>query len=205
LCASERRASGKRREIVETILGQVLRRFYPVIGTFTIVVLMHTSLDAQQPYSRTSQLLCDGVKIQVVTQCLDDSNLATPDCTMQTFSFLDKSGERTVSKPASGKSVTVKDAKGKSVGRYLDALATDWLCLKGRVQSYLVVWYSTGGNCDECEWQEVLDLKGKRLASTLPKTRNNLMSYDAVWREAGLPNVSPSDYSSIELKNRHAR
>jgi hypothetical protein len=167
---------------------------------FIAALFAETIAYSKEPYLRKNDLTCGNAKIQIITRCTGESNSIIPDCVEQNFWFTDQTTEKTIFKNASGKRVTVKDAKGKTIGQYLDALATGWICAKGKSQLYLIVWYNTGGNCDECEWQEILDLNGKKIATTLPKTRQNIESYDDIWLKLGLPSISPKDFLDVQLR-----
>jgi hypothetical protein len=171
-----------------------------LVFSFITILIINTITFAAESNIKMNELICDNVKISIITKCVGESNPVVPDCIEQYYLFTNQITKKTIKKDTSGKLANVKDAKGKTIGHYLDALATGWVCVKGKSKPYLIVWYNTGGNCDECEWQEILDLNGNMLAATLPKTQRNLKSYDTLWLKLGLQNISAKDFSNIELK-----
>ncbi len=49
----------------------------------------------------------------------------------------------------------------------IEYLAYSWDCIKDKnAKAYVVISYTSGGNCPSCEWEEVYDLQGKVVAST---------------------------------------
>lgn len=94
-----------------------------------------------------------------------------------------------------------RDAKGQKTGQRLDALATGWACVKGKGQNFVAVWYNTGGNCEECEWQELIGVNGQAVASTRPKTKKNLATYEKAWLSRRLPAISPDGFEDIPLRD----
>jgi hypothetical protein len=180
-------------------VGRCPRRTTTTVLVSCLTLGLILTLGSRLSYAGITDMYCGGMKIQAVTRCVGESSPAIPDCAEQTFSFVDDATGKKVSSPAAGQLVAVKNAKGELIGKYLDALATGWVCARGRTQSYLIVWYNTGGNCPECEWQEILDLNGKKIASTLPKTKKNLKSYKGRWVDLGLPSLAPKDFSDLRL------
>ncbi len=185
---------GKSKKLTVSLLPTM----FLMVALSVVAYIVH----AEQPYTTESELVCGSTKVQVITRCTDDSHPIVPDCVEQKFLFRDLTTGRTFSVPASGQLVTVKGANDRPIGRSLDALATSWRCIKGKSQPYLIIWYNSGGNCEECEWQEILDLTGKRLASTLPKTTQNQKAFNGLWSKLGLPNIGPGDFLTIRVHNR---
>lgn len=169
------------------------RRNILAIILFSVILLVGITAYAQEPYSTSSELICDNIKVQVITKSIKDPKIdyINPNCTEQHFIFIDQETGKAITKSASGKLVDVIGAKGRIIGRWLDSLATELYCVKGKTESYLIFWYNTGGNCDECEWQELLDLKGKRLASTRHKTKRNMNAFSNIWKQLGIPDMQP--------------
>ena len=167
-----------------------------------MIVLFARVACAEGSYTKTAEMICGDTKIKVITECFDDS-LIPPSCTKQRFELTDQQTKKTVAKSASGKLVD-SDLTGPSLG----ALATRIQCVAGKTQPYLIVWYYTGGNCEQCEWQEILDLMGKRLGSNQTKTKNSLAEFDATWTRLGLGsprsggNVPGSQHMEIPLRRK---
>jgi len=178
----------------------IMNRIVALSFSFAVFLLTDTIVCATELSSKTNELICENVKVKITTKCTGESNPIVPDCIEQYLLFIDQTTNKTVRRDTSGKLMSVRDARGKSIGRYLDALATGWVCKKGISKPYLIVWYNTGGNCDECEWQEIFDLNGTVLASTLRKTKQSLKKYDGILLKLGLSSISVNDFLDIQLR-----
>jgi hypothetical protein len=77
-------------------------------------------------------------------------------------------------------------------------MANAWQCVKGNRNTYITLWYSTGGNCEECDWQAILDMNGNRVASD--KDKKNRSAFIRKWKALGLPVLGPYDYMEIPLE-----
>jgi len=147
---------------------------------------------AQQPYTNTAELLCDGVKLQVLTQCADDPSPIFPDCTHQHLTFTKPGTDKVMTRSTTAKRVSVTDAQGQIGGWYLDALVNAWACVKGASQAFLLLRYSTGGNCETCEWIEIYDLAGDLLATSRGEvTGNAYKHFKSVYERLRLPKPWP--------------
>lgn len=142
---------------------------------------------ADKTYVKKSVLLCDGVKVKIVTEC-DDLNLeGYAQCGEQKLTFVDMKTGYKINTSAYG-NPRAKEFEGSGT-------ANAWQCVHGKREAYLSIWYSTGGNCDECEWQSILDLKGNRIASDIDK--NKLKAFTRKWKSLGLPELGPYDFTEI--------
>jgi len=113
------------------------------------------------------RLVCGNTEVRVFTTCgsKPEADLFM-ECTEQHFLFVDRGGKILARVPGSARlSQRLRD-DGKDMGTWLDALARGWACLKGRNSSFVVITYWNGGNCSRCEWYEIFDLKGHRLATS---------------------------------------
>ncbi len=133
-----------------------------------IFILSFCSVEAasgDQPYIKSAELLCDGTKVAVTTLCSDDSSLVYPKCQSQSLAFTNLATNKVVT-TRSTQAITVKMFGSEMI----DGLAGSWACLKGKNNTYLVVRFYNGGNCEECEWLEIYDLDGRNLT---PKSRKH--------------------------------
>lgn len=148
----------------------------------------------------TDELSCGEVKVKVVTTCTDERS-PQPDCIRQHFVFSNQETGASVKVQGSGRLV-----KGDPPENFasLDALAVHWACVKGKAGPYVLIDYSTGGRCDSCQWHELFDLKGKRLATSQvvdpygPDTR-----FTKKWDSLGLPEPWPGKESRIKLRRKN--
>lgn len=167
----------------------------------TVVVLTVGVIAFAQENNLITETTCDCVKIKAVTECVNEYP-GFSECTKQEFIFINKKTGKTTEKIASGELVASKDAKGNILGKYLDALAFSFACVKGKNKYYLIVGYYTGGNCDECEWYEFYDLNGKLLLSSRGlHTENDHKKYNETYKSLGLPKQWPrKEFKNIKLR-----
>lgn len=128
---------------------------------------------SQQPYTKISKLQCDSVKIQIFTECVDDSYPPFPECVRQEITFTPASTGQATTKSTTAKRVPVTDVQNRSIGQYLDSLVNAWACVKDASQTFLTLRYGTGGNCDTCEWIELYDLGGNLRATSKGGSRGD--------------------------------
>ena len=132
------------------------------------MLLLSSVASAKDPVMVEDRLACEDTEVRVFTTCTSDPTvpLDAP-CTEQHFLFVNEKEKMSRRVPASGRLREVRGAHGVKMGKRLDALAEDWACMKGRDnKSFVFIGYYTGGICDRCEWWEIFDLKGRRLASS---------------------------------------
>jgi hypothetical protein len=147
-----------------------------------------TALQAEATYQNLSELVCDDTKVQVITKCADE-NFGFPLCFEQNIYFISLKTNTKIIIPASGKPYDEMDVNGVKIGRWLEGLATSFKCSKSNTHSYLFVGYNNGGNCDECEWVEVLDLKGVFIASN--KYKNDRSKFGSKIKLLDLTEAGP--------------
>ena len=186
----------------ETI--QAYKGVAAVICLLGLIVSLADPSYAEESYTKTAEMVCGDTKVTVVTQCYDDSHVL-PSCSKQEFQFV-KSGGAIITKAAAGKLEDDVDVSPPRKG--LDALASQAQCVRGKSQSYLVVMYYNGGNCEKCEWAEILDLKGEKVSTDWPKTKKSLENFDKAWKRLGLSESKPgglvpdSQYMKIPLRRK---
>ena len=132
-----------------------------------LLVLMSGIAGGEGLYMRVDELSCGNTVVQAYTTCTEDSHdLDTAVCTDRHFIFISKKRGVIVKVDASGKPVADRDIAGGKIKIKYDALARDWACLEG-VGSFIYLNYSEKAEPGEglSTWEELLDLKGKRLAS----------------------------------------
>jgi hypothetical protein len=111
------------------------------------------------------RFVCGNTEVRVFTTCGSDPEADFyMECTEQHFLFVDRDGKVLARVPGSARLSQRDD--GKDMGTWLDFLARDWACLKGRNSPFVVIRYWNGGNCSRCDWDEIFDLKGHRLATS---------------------------------------
>jgi hypothetical protein len=135
---------------------------------FAITLLLFASVVYASDLATVEErLLCGNTEVRVFSTCGSDPKADLfGECTEQHFLFADRDGKVLARVPGSARlSQRLRD-DGKDMGTWLDALAVAWACLRGRDSSFVVITYSNGGNCTRCEWYEIFDLKGHRLATS---------------------------------------
>lgn len=168
---------------------------YVGINILIVFSTLTIAYSANDIYEKKAQLICNDSKINVVTICSDDT-YSFPFCTEQTFTFINQITMDRTTIPASGKPYDEIDIHGNKIGRWLDGLATSWQCVKGKSQSYILIGYNNGGNCDECEWVELMDLNGKNIATT--KGKKNKKTFDKKMKSIGI--ISTSTDADIPIR-----
>ena len=163
-------------------------------------------MSARDLFTAEDKLVCENTEVRVFTTCPSDSkNVLDSDCIEQYFLFVDMNKKTTRKVRASGRLERIyEDVPGREMEKSLESLALDWACLRGRDGSYVLIGYSNGGNCVRCEWDEIFDLKGHRLASSevRPSAKNKeeeriLEAFDKKYEALGLP--LPWPHSSFQL------
>ncbi|MGA2107618.1 MAG: hypothetical protein ABSH25_08235 [Syntrophorhabdales bacterium] len=137
---------------------------------FSILFLFAPPLRAEELFTRTDELSCGNALVQAFTTCTEDSHdPKTAVCTDQHFVFINKRTGAAVKVDGSGKPVVQRDLAGGKIRIRYDALARDWACLESGTGSYVYIEYTrTPTRSDRYSgWEELLDLKGRRLASNM--------------------------------------
>lgn len=65
-------------------------RIVAMILLSTIILLVGITTYAEQLYTKSTELGCDNMKVQVVTKCMDNSSLHFPFCIDQKFIFIEQ-------------------------------------------------------------------------------------------------------------------
>ncbi|MDD2468421.1 MAG: hypothetical protein PHP95_17610 [Desulfuromonadaceae bacterium] len=126
-------------------------------------------------YKTKTDFICDDTKIEIITKYFKFTSDSPPHSEEQTITLKDIKTGISIETPSSG----------KPYDKDLDATSADgYQCVKGKKQSYLVLSYRTGGNCVECEWQGILDLKGNRIV--VDRYKKQKSSFAHKWKELGL-------------------
>lgn len=168
-----------------------------VFGISALVGAMTLSCSATertQSYVKTSEILCGSTKVTITTSCSDDSYKPYPTCQKQVFQFelqSLKTKKAVVSPQVSlAKPIGAKESS-------LDGLASSWACAEGKDQSYVVITFYNGGNCDECEWVEAYDLSGTLLT---PSSRKNHKEFQELVNRANLSYAWQKQSRLIKLR-----
>jgi hypothetical protein len=88
----------------------------------------------------------------------------------------------------------------KMNAKWITAFAWSWACVRGKGNSYVIILYTTGGNCSGCEWAEIYDLDGNMIVSNKGypiEEKNN--EFKGIYEKLELPNQWPrSSFSNIQ-------
>lgn len=151
------------------------------------------------------ELECGGGKVIAETTCTADSKRTFKTCTKQSISFEDmKSGGKVVKKI-----YNKNTAFDEQFGKHINAFIWRWACTRGKDRSYLVLEFATGGSCAGCEWDEIYQIDGKKVASKKSKNRTQEAIQEAVekfqrtYRALGIEKLPRSLFQRIKiLKNQ---
>jgi len=166
-----------------------------IFGLTLIILVLFPNFNlscAGDPYVKTTEIKCKDVKVQIKTECLDDTNKAFPNCISQNISFIDYKTGKSITIPSSGK--LTKNSYDPI--RILDTLVSKLACVEGGNAIYLLIGYYNGGNCEECEWYEILDLSGKNLASSrkIKGLKGKYENFNEAYKKFGLPEPWPRKF-----------
>jgi lysozyme family protein len=181
-----------------------------VMTILFIVFLNVTIVFAKEPYTNKSEILCNDVKVQIQTTCFSGNDLPFPPngpypyCTSQKIFFTNiKTGE-IFSKITSGELVNDASPDKLVFIRPLDGLASGYACVKGNSDSYVLIEYYNGGNCEACEWHEIYTLRGEKLANSRHGKGFRGGKYEHfkdTYKRLGLPKTWPrSSFVGINLR-----
>ncbi len=156
---------------------------------FLLLFLTYNCSYAQGTYVKSTEIKCENINVQIKTQCLSDSKGPFPFCISQEILLTRATDARIIRIPTSAK-LTKTDFEPLPT---LDALVSEIACVKGYKKSYLLIGYYTGGNCDECEWYEIFDLDGNKLASSekIKGQKGSDEKFKKTYEELGLPKKWP--------------
>lgn len=165
-----------------------------ILGRVGFVVLLVVSLgstgySAEKLYETKTNLLCGDTEVGITTKYLKFSLDGPPHCEDQKLSFKAiKTGKKIIT-----------SSSGMPFDKVLDNTCADnYQCVKGNKQYYLVLVYSTGGDCAECEWQGILDLKGNRIV--IDRNKKQKAQFGNKWKALdfpGSPELGGIDYNAI--------
>jgi hypothetical protein len=91
---------------------------------------------------------------------------------------------------------------------FQDGYAYSWACLKGNDANYLVVVYGNGGNCNNCEWVEIMNRNGEVVIRSIKDmATDNHKLYKKKISEIGLglpqtPPLIPESKHNIKLRKK---
>jgi len=141
------------------------------------------------------RFVCEGTQVQVSTTCATDPEAPFDmRCAEQHFIFADANGKILAKVPASGQLKENAGFNRKKVGQWLDALADNGACVRGRDGSFVEIGYLTTVRYSPVKgWEEIYDLKGHILASSRPPESASNEERDRIekayfkwWREMEL-------------------
>ncbi len=154
---------------------------------FTIFLIFITPLHGEGLYTRTDELSCGDTLVQAFTTCTEDSiDAKTARCFDQHFFFVNKKTGAFTRMEGSGKYITQRDPGGKIEIQY-EHLATAWACETGETGLYIYVGVAGSREKQYIDiWDELWDLKGRRLASTKGDTDEIWKRFYKIWISKGL-------------------
>ena len=134
------------------------------------------SAPAATDHVKHTELDCDDRKIVLDATC---SNLYGPElmaCSRQSLTVLDS---------ANGKEIGKRDFDAKQHDGDTQAMVEEKIgslvCMRSASgERYIVAGMFNGGNCEQCEWDEVYDWQGKLAGSTRDRSKPNKLVADLV-------------------------
>lgn len=131
---------------------------------------------------------CNSKKITATSNCIKGKISGYQICYSQEFIFNEKNDNLIIVK-AEGSLV-----KDEISGAYiLDYIASDWACDYGFKSNFLIVRYSNGGNCLDCEFYMIYNLSGVKLTDK--------KSFDIVSKKIKLVKGWSRNLKRINLNN----
>jgi len=163
--------------------------FSLLIIIFLLLFVNHNCSYAQETYVKSTEIKCENIIVKIKTECSSDSMRSFPFCVSQEILLTSANDARTIRIPTSAK---LTKENNNSIPT-LDALVSEIACVKGYKKSYLLIGYYGGGNCDECEWYEICDLAGNKLASRkkIKGLKGSYEKFKKTYEELGLPKKWP--------------
>lgn len=156
--------------------------------------------DGKSPFKSVDEITCSDSVVKVFTECSTwNKAISLSECTKQYFVFSNKKTGKSKKVKCSAEAVAHYGPNGKSLGKYLYALAGSWACVEGKDGRYLLVMYTTGGTCNGCEWAEIYSPNGKRLASDRIRfqkkrvKKSSVEKFKKTYKRLGLPEPWPKD------------
>ncbi len=130
------------------------------------ILSLSSVVSAGDLYTAEDRLVCGDTEVRASTTCTSASDtVLSSECSEEYFVFSNSKEKVSRRISASGRLRERYGNHGKWMGKWLDALASEWACLKGGKGSYILIYYANGGNCNRCEWYEIFDLHGNMLAT----------------------------------------
>jgi hypothetical protein len=148
------------------------------------------------------RLVCGDTDVRAFTTCGPDPYIADLlECTEQYFLLTDAKTGMSTRIPGSGRLEKSLGAHGKDMGTWLNGVAWEWACVKGRGRRYVMIGYTRGGICIGCEWYELFDLKGHQVAgsksspsATEEEATRVVRAFDKKCDALGLPKHWPDSW-----------
>ena len=169
-------------------------RFLPLFS----ILLFGSVVLADDLSTLEEGFVCESTQFRVSTTCASDPEAPFDlRCAEQHFIFADANGKILAKMPASGQVKEKVGVDGRKMGQWLDALAMQGACLKGRDGSFVVIGYITTILFSSVHgWDEIYDLKGHMLASSRvteqasKEERDRIVdAYYTTYQAMGLPEL----------------
>jgi hypothetical protein len=139
-------------------------------------------------YTRTDELSCGNTVVQAYTTCTEESqDVDTADCTEQHFLFVNKKTGASVRVEGRGKRVVRRDVHGGKTRAHFNGLARAWTCLESRAGFFVFIEFVRNPGADSPHpWEELWDLKGRRLASNEGDSDEASARFYKIWKSKDL-------------------
>jgi hypothetical protein len=169
---------------------------------FSILFLFTTPLCAEELFTRTDELSCGNTVVQAFTTCTEDSHdVDTAVCMEQHFLFTDKKTGASVRLEGSGDPIVDRGFAGGKTRILYNGLTRNWACLTGRAGFYVYVRVTRRIPTDTgYTWDELWDLRGRRLASTKGDSDKIWKRFYRIWDSKDLPTHPLPDYAFVPIQ-----
>jgi hypothetical protein len=134
-------------------------------------------------YTRTDTLPCGNVEVRAFTTCPEDAKDPSA-CTDQHFLFVNKTNGASIKMDRSGKSAARNVSGGNAAWIRGRGLAYSWACEESKSGFYV---YVDAASARFSNWNELWDLRGRKLASTRGSSDKTWDRFYRVWNARYLP------------------
>lgn len=139
----------------------------PVLSILLGLGTASAALAAAPLQEKNISMQCADRKITVEAACFQYAGSIMA-CTRQSIRFISADG-----KPLGARVFPAKPLKGADYPIIPEQFG-ELICVETKTkEKFVVATMDNGGNCDECEWNDVYSLDGTLVGSTLDKKRTN--------------------------------
>ena len=176
---------GRRPHIISIAQLGFVNKLSPMPGnlgrelSMTLIALLSILLSSlvNAAESQVTQIKCGSTEFRIASYCRQNDSSTLARCDKQ---------ELTINLMTSGRTTTLTfRAMRDNSQREQEFVAGAWACVKGMGQPYLVITFDNGGNCEKCEYLELISTQGVRLTP-------NGNGFEKDYRRLGLPKKLPT-------------